>query len=78
MTSCHDRLFYSGKKWRSSVRPVHGLSPRGQLGISVIKLFCPLKKWRHDDQHNGSFTLATFVSKTVGDSNTRQYLPCPP
>ncbi len=28
------------------------------------------------DYHNGSFTLATFVSEPVGDSNMRQSLDC--
>jgi hypothetical protein len=29
-------------------------------------------------RHNGSLTLANFVSETVSDSDMRQYLPWPP
>ncbi len=28
--------------------------------------------------YNGSFTLTKFVSKTIGGSNSKQYLPWPP
>ncbi len=45
-----------------------------QIGISSICLTPP----KVPEASNGSFTLAMFVSETVGDSDTCLYLPWPP
>ncbi len=67
-----ERFVYIGKVFGENV------SNRDRLIETTVKLCTCLGHLGQCNTDNGSFTLATFVSGTVSDSDTCLYLPWPP